>query len=274
MKRVLSIQDLSCVGRCSLTVALPVLSAMGVECSVLPTAVLSTHTGFPQPKILPLTGQLEPFAEHWRKIGASFDAVSIGYLADPAQTQAVLAVLERFGQFVILDPVMGDHGQLYSGITDAHILAMRQLCQKADVLLPNMTEAARLTGLPYRQTPDTAYLSELAAGLLEFGAKAVLITGIRWETGGIGFYGAHWKDGPFVYDGEYIPKRLHGTGDLFSAAFTGFLMAGVSVQEAGSLSAGFVRQAVAATNAVTPYGVEFEKVLPWLWQQLKDLPHS
>lgn len=268
MKRVLSIQDLSCVGRCSLTVTLPVLSAMGVECSALPTAVLSTHTGFPGPKVLSLTEQLQPFADHWEKMGIAFDAVAVGYLSDPAQAQAVLAILERFGKFVIVDPVMGDHGKRYSGITAAHTEAMKALCRKADVLLPNVTEAALLTGLPYRETPDQGYLSELAAGLIALGPQAVLITGVLWKNEEIGFFGIHRETGPFSYAGEYIPKQFHGTGDLFSAAFTGGLMAGKSIPESGSLAAEFVRRCVAGTKAVTPYGVRFEPELPWLWKQI------
>lgn len=268
MKRVLSVQDLSCVGRCSLTVALPVLSAMGVECSVLPTAVLSTHTGFPGPRALPLTEQMESFAAHWEAVGIHFDAVSVGYLFDPAQAQAVLRIVETFGSYTVLDPVMGDHGQLYSGITEAHVTAMKALCREADVLLPNVTEAARLIGFPYREAPDPAYLSELAAGLLEFGPQAVLITGVLWGNGKIGFYGVHRDTGSFSYSGEYIPRQLHGTGDLFSAAFTGGIMGGLSLAESGALAAEFVRRAVAATETVSPYGTEFEKALPWLRERM------
>ena len=116
MKRILTIQDLSCVGRCSLTVAQPILSAMGIACSVLPTAVLSTHTAFPNPHIRSLTEDMVPICQHWQEIGAEFDAILVGYLSDPEQAEAVLEVMNSFSCPVILDPAMGDHGKLYKGM--------------------------------------------------------------------------------------------------------------------------------------------------------------
>lgn len=264
MKRVLSIQDLSCMGKCSLTVALPVLSAMGCACTVLPTAVLSTHTAFPNPHCISLTGEMAAMAEHWNSVGAEFDAITVGYLADPKQAEEVLRVVELFDAPVVLDPVMGDHGRLYSRVTDAHIAAMKQLCRKAKVLLPNVTEAAYLTELPYRQTPDETYLSELTEGLLEFGAKAVVITGFLWDEATTGFAGFSKQEGAFAYRAPRIPKSLHGTGDLFAATFTGSCLRGMDVFSAAKLAAGFVERVVAATDAASPFGAEFEKELPWL----------
>ena len=166
MKRILVIQDLSCVGRCSLTVALPILSAMGVNCSALPTAVLSTHTAFPDPHIHSLTEDIVPIGEHLSEIGAEFDAILVGYLSDPEQAEAVAELMSSFACPVILDPAMGDHGKLYKGITREHIAVMRDLAAMADVVLPNVTEAALLTGMPYREDADTGYLRELARKLL------------------------------------------------------------------------------------------------------------
>lgn len=268
MKRVLSIQDLSCVGKCSLTVALPVLSAMGCSCSVLPTAVLSTHTAFPNPHVRSLTGDLVPMAEHWRAIGAEFDAITVGYLADPHQAEEVSRVLELFHAPVILDPVMGDHGKLYSRVTADHIAAMQSLCRKAEILLPNVTEAAYLTGLPYRSTADEEYLRELAEGMLAFGAKAVVITGFLWDAETTGFYGYARETGPFAYKANRIPKSLHGTGDLFAAAFTGSYLKNSSPKTAAELAAGFVERVVASTDEASPFGAEFEKELPWLIEHL------
>ena len=128
MKRVLSIQDLSCVGKCSLTVALPVLSAMGCACSVLPTALLSTHTGFADPYRKSLTPDMDAITRHWQSQNISFDAITVGYLADQAQTETVLRILDRFSCPVIVDPVMGDHGKLYSGLSEDHVEAMKKLC--------------------------------------------------------------------------------------------------------------------------------------------------
>lgn len=268
MKRILTVQDLSCLGKCSLAVALPVLSSMGCACTVLPTAVLSTHTAFPGPHVRPLTEDMVSIAQHWKTVGAEFDAVSIGYLSDPEQSAAVAAILDLFPATVVLDPVMGDHGKLYSRITDAHVQAMRQLCRKADYLLPNLTEAAALTGLGYREQPEESYLQELTAGLLEFGGKAVVITGIHWDDSTTGFAGAHQNAQAFSYRATRIPRQQHGTGDMFSAVFTGALAQGKPVFDSAALAARFIEQVVAATPESSPFGASFEPQLPWLWEQM------
>lgn len=268
MKHILTIQDLSCVGKCSLTVALPILSAMGCTCSVLPTAVLSTHTAFPDPHVKNMTEDLLPNARHWVSIGAKFDAISIGYLSDPEQAQAVLAVLELFDCPVILDPVMGDHGKLYNRMTAANVDAMKQLCRKANFMLPNLTEAALLTGLPYNPQPDEAYLAQLTQGLLAFGAEAAVITGISWDACTTGFAGIHAKSGAFTYQAPKLPGSQHGTGDMFSAVFSGCLLSGKSVQDSAATAAQFVEQVISATEERSPFGAQFERHLPWLWQQL------
>lgn len=272
MKRVLSVQDLSCLGKCSLTVALPVLSAMGCRCSVLPTAVLSTHTGFPGPHVRPLTEDMMSTLQHWQTIGAEFDVISIGYLSDPAQAAAAEQLIDTFPSFVILDPAMGDHGKLYSGITQEHVQAMGQLCRKARLLLPNLTEAALLTGLPYREIPDQGYLKELAEKLLSMGPEAVVITGASLSPGKTGFYLAARQENPFSYQVPVIPKSFHGTGDLFSAVITGGLLTGLGTRDAAVLAAGFVEKCISSTREVTPFGVDFEAQLPWLWQKMQSTP--
>ena len=268
MKRVLSIQDLSCVGKCSLTVALPVLSAMGCACSVLPTAILSTHTAFPEPHRRLLTEEIAPTLRHWQTIGASFDAVSVGYLASPEQAEAITPVLDAYPQQIILDPVMGDHGKLYSGITPDHISAMKCLCRKGHVLLPNVTEASFLTGLPYRETTDDGYLRELTAGLLAFGADAVVITGITPMPGRIGFCAAKRQAEPFLYANSRKPGAFHGTGDLFSAVFTGAYISGRSLADSAKIAARFTEEVIAASGDSSPFGVAFEAQLPRLWEAL------
>lgn len=267
MKRVLSIQDLSCVGRCSLTVALPVLSAMGLQCSVLPTAMLSTHTAFPDPKVIDATEYLMDFAEHWLENGVKFEVISVGYLSDPRQAEIVGQILEKFDCPVVLDPVMGDHGRLYRRITDAHIGAMKRLAARSDVLLPNLTEAAAMTGLPYREETDEAYLEELAGGLLRLGTNAVVVTGIHQRDGAIGFYGKAAAGESFSYQGQYIPRQCHGTGDLFAAVLTGSLTKGRSLPHAAKNAAEFVRACVEHTKEVTLWGVEFETQLYRLWEK-------
>ena len=268
MNRILSIQDLSCLGKCSLTVALPVLSVMGCSCTVLPTAVLSTHTAFPSPHIRDLTRDLLPVAEHWRSVGAEFDAVTVGYLSDPRQAELVGRVLELFPSRVILDPAMGDHGKLYAGLTAGHVAAMAGLCRKADVLLPNVTEAALLTGLSYREDADQPYLRQLARGLLAFGAETVIITGFTRPDGQTGFFGMHRSGEEFSYRAQRIGKHFHGTGDLFAATFTGALMAGQAAPEAATLAARFTERVIAATEEAAPFGIAFEPEMSWLTAQL------
>lgn len=268
MQKVLTIQDLSCLGKCALTVALPVLSAMGCSCTVLPTAVFSTHTAFPAPHVRQLTEDLLPTARHWQSVGAAFDTISIGYLSGPEQAEVVSAVLELFPATVVLDPVMGDHGKLYSRITPEQVQAMQALCRKADFLLPNLTEAAALTGLPYRECADAGYLAELTEGLLEFGAKAVIITGIGWDENTTGIAGADRNGAPLDYRSPRLPGSQHGTGDLFSAVFAGALTRGKDVLSSATLAARFVEQVLSASPVRSPFGAEFEVQLPWLWEQL------
>lgn len=269
MKTVLSIQDLSCVGRCSLTVALPVLSAMGIRCSVLPTAVLSTHTGFPNPKVVSLTEHIAGFDDHWQSLGLRFDAVLCGYLSDPGQAEAVLPLLERYkaqGSLIVVDPAMGDHGKLYRGLEDDHVAAMAEVCMCADILLPNVTEAALLSELPYREQTDGAYLRSLAAALMAcYHTQAVVITGVSSKPGNLGFCGADRAEGAFVYQTAAVDRQFHGTGDLFSAVFTGSLLQGCDVYEAGVRAADFVRLCVAETPDVSPQGIDFEPRLSKLW---------
>lgn len=269
MKTVLSIQDLSCVGRCSLTVALPVLSAMGCRCSVLPTAILSTHTGFPNPHVVSLTEHISSFGAHFESVGVTFDTVTTGYMADPTQAKAVLPLLQAYkaqGSTVIVDPAMGDHGKLYSRLDDEHVFAMSELCKGADVLLPNLTEAALLADMPYREQPDGAYLRALTGSLLQcYRVNAVVITGVTGKEGTIGFCGAHRLEGSFSYLTQVVPRQFHGTGDLFAAVLAGGVTRGLSVYNSGVLAADFVRRCVASTDTVSPHGVAFEAQLSHLF---------
>ena len=265
--QVLSIQDLSCMGKCSLTVALPILSAMGISTSVLPTAVLSTHTGFPAPQVQPMTGNLLPFAEHIASVGGSFDAISTGYLSDPQQAEVVCQVLDKFDCLKVIDPAMGDHGKLYSRMTEDHVQAMAELCRRGNFLLPNLTEAAFLTELPYREDGDGVYLKELCEAMAAFGADGVIVTGVNWDeatTGWAGYFSGQF----FSYQAKRIGRSQHGTGDMFAAVTTGALAKGKPLHLAASLAAKFVEQVIAVTPASTPFGANFEPMLPWLWEQL------
>lgn len=268
MSHVLSIQDLSCVGRCSLTVALPVYGAMGIRCSVLPTVVLSTHTAFPKPEAVSLREQMVPFARHWKENGIAFDGISLGYLSNPAEGEAAMQVLDmqENDPLILVDPVMGDGGKLYSRITPAHIETMRRLCARADMIVPNLTEAAYLTGLPYRETDDRGYLGELLAALLDMAENAV-ITGVPYGTDMLGVFGGGRGTSPFDLKKSRIPRSCHGTGDLFAAVITGCLMEGRTIPCAAGTAMDFVCRCVENTPDPTPHGVEFESQLPWLMKR-------
>ncbi len=269
MKKILTVQDLSCVGKCSTTVALPILSAMGISCSVLPTAVLSTHTGFFEPHIRPLTEDIAPVCQHLQQVGAEFDAILVGYLSDPRQAEAVLEVMTAFDCPVILDPAMGDHGKLYSGITEEHVSAMRDLAAMAEVVLPNVTEACLLAGMPYREQTDGQVLRMLTEGLCRMKTKTVIITGVEPSADKTGFAGLQKGEGMFSYTAQRRANSLHGTGDMFSAVFAGVYLLGRDPMEAAELAAGFVERVIDNTPQATPFGGEFETQLPWLWEQLK-----
>lgn len=268
MKKILVVQDLSCVGRCSLTVALPILSAMGVNCSALPTAVLSTHTGFPNPHIRSLTEDIVPSCQHFAEIGAGFDAILIGYLSDPEQAEAVAELISTFRCPVILDPAMGDHGKLYKGITQDHVSVLRDLSAMADVVLPNVTEACLLTGMPYQEQTDGHMLRMMLEKLCSRKTETVVITGVTPNQSKVGFVGIQKEEGMFSYQTDRQAKQLHGTGDMFSAVFAGAYLLGRDPMEAGELAAKFVERVLDNTSELTPFGGEFETQLPWLWEQL------
>ena len=265
-KRILTIQDISCVGQCSLTVALPIISVCGVEASVLPTAVLSTHTGgFTGFTFRDLTDDIPSIQKHWQKENLYFDAIYTGYLGSAKQVEYVLDILStmgRNGSVNIIDPAMADGGKLYTGFDSSFVQAMKKLIPSADYLLPNITEACLLTDTPYNPTPDRAFLEELLKKLHGMGAKTVIITGEAFTQG---------KTGAVIYDGkefssyehEIIAGSCHGTGDIYASAFTGTLMSGKSVLESVKIAADFVVECIKCTlgDDEHKYGAKFEPVL-------------
>lgn len=261
MKHILSVQDLSCVGRCSLTIALPVLSAMGIRCSVLPTAVFSTHTAFPDPVQVDLTDSLSRFISHWQENGITFDAIYVGYLSDPRQADIIRNMTGQFHCPVVLDPVMGDSGRLYSRVTPEHIDAMRSLCGIADVVIPNITEACALTENVYDPFPDGEKLNRMVDGLKYLGAKNAVITGVQETKDTLGFYGANDQGYAVYYQAPLIRRSFHGAGDLFASVLAGSYVSGMDLQSAARKAAEFVRLCVEHTPESTPHGIEFEPFL-------------
>ena len=265
MKHVVTMQDLSCLGKCSLTVAHPVLSAMGCACSVLPTALLSTHTAFPAPVVRDLSDFARPAMDHWQSIGAEFDGILTGYLANRQQAELALELYDRFGThaLIIHDPAMGDNGRLYQGMHPDMLDAHRQLCLRADLILPNLTEGMLLGGICWEDRTDLDFCKRVAAEVLKLSAKAVLLTGYSPAPDRVGFY---YTDGTteFAHAGPRIPRSCHGTGDIFAAVVMGGLLHGLSVPEAGRLAAEFVHRCIANTGENSRFGVEFESELGWL----------
>jgi len=268
-KRLLTIQDISCVGQCSLTVALPIISACGIEASVLPSAVLSTYTGgFVGYTFRDLTDDFPAISAHWKREGIFFDSFYTGYLGSIKQVEYVLDIIAAHGNTgakVIIDPVMGDNGNFYPAFDNTFVDAMKKLVAKADVVLPNITEASLLTGKEYREEYDEAYIKELLAGVVEVGAKTVILTSVSYkpETTGI----AVWNNGDYrYYEHKRIPKVCHGTGDIFASVFSGALTRGVDCFDAAKIAANFTLKSIENTldDESHWYGVKFETALPGL----------
>ncbi len=281
MKRIASIQDISCLGRCSLTVALPVISAMGVECAIVPTAVLSAHTAFPGFVSRDLSDQLPAIAAHWRAQKVHFDALYTGYIASAPQVQQVLDFFDAVKSedtLLIADPAMADHGRLYSGFGADFPAAMARVVARADVALPNLTEACLLTDTPCREEVDEPFARELLQKVASLGAKSVVLTGVSFDGGMLGAMGYDSITGEyFSCAGERKPGSFHGTGDIFSATVTGGLMRGMTLRQSAALAVEFVLACIDAT-AHDPqagwYGVEFEKALPFLCRRVQELAAS
>lgn len=272
-KRILTVQDISCVGQCSLTVALPILSACGVETCILPSAVLSTHTcGFTGFTVRDLTQDIPAIREHWEKEGILFDAVYTGYLGSTQQIDYVKDLINsrtKQGGLAIIDPAMADNGKLYPAFDAEYVERMKTLCFEADILLPNITEACLLADMPYRTEYDSAYIRELAERLTAGGAKQIVLTGVSYrpETTGVVIY----RDGEMeYYEHRKIAKGSHGTGDIYASAFVGALMRGKGTYEAAKIAADYTVTCIENTQGDPDhwYGAKFETALPDLIRML------
>ena len=273
-KRILTIQDISCVGQCSLTVALPILSACGMETAILPSAVLSTHTaGFSGFTFRDLTDDMPAIQAHWQKEGIKFDAIYTGYLGSIKQVDYVRNILDTMGSEgsrKIVDPAFADNGKLYSIFNDEYVEAMRGLCASADILIPNITEASFLTGCEYRESYDESYVKELCEKLSNLGAKTVVMTGVGFREGKTGVL--VYKNGEMNhYEHDKIGKGAHGTGDIYASAFTGALMNDKSVYEAAKIAADYTVKCIINTQGDKDhwYGAKFETALGDLINMLK-----
>ena len=275
MKRILTIQDISCVGKCSLTVALPIISAAGVEAGILPTAVLSTHTAFPKFTFKDLTDEIQPIVDTFSELKLDFDAVYTGYLGSFEQLKLVGNFIDNSkpDMAVFIDPVMADNGVLYKGFTQEFADNMAKLCAKADLILPNLTEASFMLRVPYRESYDEEYIRALLKRLTGLGAKRAALTGIGFMPDEIGFYMYDSTTDTYShYYNEKLPVAYHGTGDVFASAVVGANMRGKSIEESLKIAVDFTLEAMRKTMADPNsrfYGVNFEEALPYYIELLK-----
>lgn len=269
--RILTIQDISCIGQCSLTVALPIISACGIETAILPSAILSTHTadGFDGYTFLDLTAEMPKIYNHWNSLNLGFDAVYTGYLGSMKQIDTVLHIFKTANTLKIVDPVMADNGKLYSGFNADFVDSMRSLCREADIIIPNITEACLLTDTPYRESYDRSYIDALIAKLHTLCNGTAVLTGVSYdkENTGVVIFDGNKRE---YYSHGKISRTYHGTGDIYASAFTGILMRGNNAFDAARIAADFVVKCIESTENDTShwYGVRFEKALPWLVSNL------
>ena len=272
-KRLVTIQDLSCIGRCSLAVAMSIVPAMGVETAVLPTAILSTHTAFDSFTFLDFTPEAEKIMGEWKKLGMEFDAVYIGYLGSVQLielTKRFLSIFRRPEMKVILDPAFGDHGTLYTGFDMTYVEGIRSLCREADVILPNVTEACMLLDIPFAEDAAmTEILRRRSSELLEGRLKDVLITSCRFDTGHIGLLCT--GEANFAYPHECLSLACHGSGDVFASVFSGLATLGWALQPAAQLAADFTCDCIRHSMHCADhrwYGVDYEAMIPQLIRKL------
>ena len=278
MKRIVSIQDISCFGKCSLTVALPIISAMGIEACPVPTAVLSTHTGgFTGYTYRDLTNDIPSIADHWKSLDLKFDAVATGYLGSFEQIKIVSDFFDKFktdDNLIIVDPVMGDKGHFYAGFTEDFALEMKKLCSKADVIVPNLTEAAQLLDEDYIDSGyNEEYIKNLLIRLSNLGSKILVLTGVSFDDNSQGVMSYNRETGEFSsYFNENIPGYFHSTGDIFSSTLCGALVKGFDMGKAVRIAVDFTVDCIKHTLGSEKehwYAVKFEECIPDLIEMIK-----
>ena len=271
-KRILTVQDISCVGQCSLTVALPILSACGLETAILPSAVLSTHTaGFTGFTVRDLTEDIPGIKAHWQKENIAFDAIYTGYLGSTLQisyVQELFRDVSAAGCVTVVDPAMADNGKLYPAFDMEYVEAMKGLCAEADFVVPNITEACFLTGMEFKTQYDRAYIDEMLQKLTALGCKNVILTGISYAPGKTGV--VVYENGVYsYYEHEKLPNSCHGTGDIYASAFVGAFMRGRTAFDAARIAADYTVECIRGTEKEHWYGARFEPALGKLIEALQ-----
>lgn len=277
MKRIVTIQDISCVGKCSLTVALPIISAMSVEAAIIPTAVLSTHTAFKGFTFTDLTSDIKNIVNHWKKENLDFDAIYTGYLGSFEQIDIMEWVFDELKtntNSIIIDPVMADHGKFYSGFDIDFAKRMAKLCNKSDIVVPNITEATFMLDMPYiEEGYNKDYIKEILQGLNKLGVKYPVLTGVSFDKNKVGVM-AYLSDSDeyFEYYNDKLPIALHGTGDIFASCFTGAYVNGKGLEESLRIATDYVCECMKCNlkdKDARWYGANFEEALPYLINRIK-----
>ena len=274
--KILTIQDISCYGQCSITVALPVVSAFGIETAILPSAVLSTHTaGFTDFTVRDLTEDLPEIRKHWEKEGILFDAIYTGFIASIEQLDYIKDIIDsrlKPGGLVFVDPAMADHGEFYNGFDQEFADKMGELCKLGDYVLPNTTEACYILHKPWKEEFTKEEMLEMANELSEFTKRHVILKGDTHKEGQLGMIVLDKDEETCdIVFNDKVDYVSHGTGDVFASAFVGSTMNGKTPNQAAKIAGEFTKRAIEKTigDETHTYGVKFEQVIPELYDLLK-----
>ncbi|WP_407374756.1 pyridoxamine kinase [Methanobrevibacter sp.] len=276
--KILTIQDISCFGQCSITVALPVVSAFGIETAILPSAVLSTHTsGFTDFTVRDLTEDLPEIRKHWEKEGIDFDAIYTGFIASAEQLDYIKDIIDsRLKQdgIVFVDPAMADNGEFYSVFDQEFADRMGELCKLGDFILPNTTEACFILHRPWKEKFTKEEMLEMARELSQFTKRYVILKGYENENHEMGMIVLDKvEDRVEIVYNEKVDYMSHGTGDVFASSFVGSVMVGKSPEAAAKIAGEFTKKAIEKTigDETHTYGVKFEQAIPELYDLLKSI---
>ncbi len=277
MKRIVTIQDISCVGKCSLTVALPIISAMGIETAVIPTALLSTHTAFKNFTYRDLTGDLPKIAKHWKQEKFNFDGIYTGYLGSIEQIDILKEFFKQFktpDNFIFIDPVMADNGKLYAGFDANFVKEMKKLCKMADIIVPNLTEASYMLEKEYKEIYSEQEIKDILIELSNLGPKYVVLTGVSFKDNKLGVMSYNKETNEFfTYFKEKIPAKYHGTGDIFASTLVGAITNNNTLEEGLKIAVDYVWETINdtyKTNKKDAYGVNFETKIPYLINRISN----
>ena len=277
MKRIVTIQDISCVGKCSLTVTLPIISAMGIETAVIPTALLSTHTAFKNFTYRDLTGDLPKIAKHWKQEKFNFDGIYTGYLGSIEQIDILKEFFKQFktpDNFIFIDPVMADNGKLYAGFDANFVKEMKKLCKMADIIVPNLTEASYMLEKEYKEIYSEQEIKDILIELSNLGPKYVVLTGVSFKDNKLGVMSYNKETNEFfTYFKEKIPAKYHGTGDIFASTLVGAITNNNTLEEGLKIAVDYVWETINdtyKTNKKDAYGVNFETKIPYLINRISN----